>query len=67
MHSIGERIKHIRKTHDLNQVAFAQMIGISQGTLSDLESNKFNPSVETMIQLHHKFSIDMNWLILGRK
>ncbi|MFC5531002.1 helix-turn-helix domain-containing protein [Cohnella yongneupensis] len=67
MHSIGERIKHIRKTHDFNQVVFSQMIGISQGTLSDLEKNKFNPSVETMLQLHKKFNVDMNWLILGHK
>jgi transcriptional regulator with XRE-family HTH domain len=65
MHSIGERIKHVRKSHQLNQVAFAQMIGISQGTLSELEKNKFNPSVDTMIQLHKQFIVDLNWLILG--
>lgn len=42
--SIGERIKQIRKLAELNQVAYAQAIGISQGTLSELESNKISPS-----------------------
>ncbi|WP_350356232.1 helix-turn-helix domain-containing protein [Cohnella hashimotonis] len=46
MDSIGARIKYVRKLHELNQVAFTQAIGISQGTLSELESNKFHPSVE---------------------
>ncbi|WP_433944211.1 helix-turn-helix domain-containing protein [Paenibacillus sp. SN-8-1] len=58
MDSIGARIKYIRKLHELNQVSFAQAIGISQGTLSELESNKFSPSVETLIQLHQKFEVD---------
>jgi transcriptional regulator with XRE-family HTH domain len=65
MDSIGGRIKQVRKLAELNQVAFAQAIGISQGTLSELESNKFYPSVETLIQLHRKFGVDLNWIILG--
>ncbi|WP_217592133.1 helix-turn-helix transcriptional regulator [Cohnella sp. GbtcB17] len=42
-------MKYVRKRRELNQVAFAQSIGISQGTLSELESNKFYPSVETLL------------------
>lgn len=67
MDSIGARIKHIRKSHELNQVSFAQSLGISQGTLSELEKNKFNPSVETLLQLHQKFDVDINWLLMGEK
>jgi transcriptional regulator with XRE-family HTH domain len=52
MDSIGARIKRVRKLHELNQVSFARAIGISQGTLSELAKNKFNPSVETLIQLN---------------
>nr|WP_245946947.1 helix-turn-helix transcriptional regulator [Paenibacillus cellulosilyticus] len=35
------------------------MIGISQGTISELEKNKFNPSVETMLQLrlYHVYGV----------
>jgi len=46
MESIGARIKFIRKSHGLNQISFAQSLEISQGTLSELEKKKFNPSVE---------------------
>lgn len=67
MDSIGARIKHVRKLRELSQVAFAQAIGISQGTLSELESNKFYPSVETLIQLNRKLDVDLNWLLLGKK
>jgi transcriptional regulator with XRE-family HTH domain len=67
MDTIGARIKYVRKLRELNQVAFAQAIGISQGTLSELEGNKFSPSVETLIQLHQKFDVDLHWLLLGKK
>lgn len=67
MDSIGARIKHIRKSHELNQVSIAQSLGISQGTLSELEKNKFNPSVETIVQIHQKFDVNINWLLLGEK
>ncbi|WP_138755502.1 helix-turn-helix domain-containing protein [Paenibacillus sinopodophylli] len=67
MDTIGARIKHIRKSYGLNQVSFVQSLGISQGTLSELEKNKFNPSVETIIQLYEKFGVDLNWLLLGEK
>jgi transcriptional regulator with XRE-family HTH domain len=65
--SIGARIKHIRKPHGLNQVSFAESLGISQGTLSELEKNKFRQSVGTILQLHQKFDVDINWLLLSVK
>ena len=42
MSSIGERIKRIRKIHEHNQVEFSNMIGVSQGTLSELEQININ-------------------------
>lgn len=46
--SLGDRIRLIRKTNRLNQTEFSNMIGISQGTLSELEQDKYNPSLETI-------------------
>ncbi|WP_420851115.1 helix-turn-helix transcriptional regulator [Paenibacillus alba] len=31
---------------DLNQNEFSNLIGISQSTLSELEKDKYNPSIE---------------------
>lgn len=42
--TIGTNIKRLRKLHDLNQTEFANKIGISQGSLSDLESGKSKPA-----------------------
>ncbi len=37
MSTTGERIKRIRKIDEQNQVDFSNIIGVSQGTLSELE------------------------------
>lgn len=42
---------HTRKQNSLTQIEFAQQIGVSQGTLSDLEKDKCKPSVDTLISL----------------
>jgi transcriptional regulator with XRE-family HTH domain len=64
---IGDRIKQIRKINDLTQIEFANTIGISQGTLSDIENERCNPSVETLLSIKKKYSTDLNWLISGKE
>ncbi|MGW7162655.1 helix-turn-helix domain-containing protein [Paenibacillus taichungensis] len=63
MTSIGEKLKYIRKLNKLNQTEFSQMIGVSQGTLSDLEKDKYKPSMDTVIALKKKFDIDLEWFM----
>jgi DNA-binding XRE family transcriptional regulator len=46
MKTLGEKIKSIRKLNKLNQTDFSSTIGISQGTLSELEKDKYKPSLE---------------------
>jgi transcriptional regulator with XRE-family HTH domain len=60
--SIGDKVKAIRKQHQLNQIAFADTIGISQGRLSEIEQGKTKPSAETLYELRKKFNVDLNWL-----
>lgn len=63
--TIGDRVKYIRKINQMNQKNFSDQIGISQGTLSEIESNKCSPSFETLVSLGNKFGCDFNWLLLG--
>jgi transcriptional regulator with XRE-family HTH domain len=63
--SFGSRIKLIRNTNQLNQVEFSKIIGISQGTLSELEQDKYNPSMETILFIHNEFKTNLTWLLLG--
>jgi len=62
---IGERICVIRKSNKLIQVEFANIVGIYQGTLCELEQDKYRPSLDTIITMKEWFKIDTNWLILG--
>jgi transcriptional regulator with XRE-family HTH domain len=63
--SLGNRIRIIRKANRLNQNEFSNLIGISQATLSELEKDKYNPSVDTIISIYKIFKTNLSWLILG--
>lgn len=65
MSTLGGRIKGIRKTNQLSQIDFANMIGVSQGTLSELEQDKYKPSIDIIIAIQNKFKVDLEWLIIG--
>jgi len=61
--NLGEKVRYIRKSHELNQKEFALRIGVSQGTLSDIERGVCLPSCETIIALRNRFHCDLNWLL----
>lgn len=65
MSIIGQRIRTIRKTNNLNQIKFANIIGISEGTLSELEQNKYRPSLDIIIAIKENFNSHIEWLIVG--
>lgn len=66
--TIGERIKHIRTNiMQMSQSDFAKAIGVSQGTLSDIEKNKGKPSVDTVISASRYSSISADWILTGNE
>ncbi|WP_228551812.1 helix-turn-helix domain-containing protein [Paenibacillus sp. B01] len=60
---IGTKIRHLRKKLSFNQSQFAALLGISQGTLSDIENEKYTPSFETLVSLNQQIGIDFNWML----
>ena len=62
---LGERIREVRKNHQMNQTEFSNRIGVSQGTLSELEQNKYNPSLETISAIIKVFNVSAEWLLFG--
>ncbi|MFD0588740.1 helix-turn-helix domain-containing protein [Paenibacillus sp. GCM10027627] len=54
MNLIGENIRSLRKQVGLTQVEFSKQIGVSQGTLSDIELGNCTPSVETVLSIHER-------------
>ncbi|NPV89791.1 MAG: helix-turn-helix transcriptional regulator [Firmicutes bacterium] len=67
MDSIGKRFRQLRKSKGLNQIDFAAAIGVSQGTLSDIEKDKCKPSVETVISASGYCKISCDWLLTGKE
>ncbi len=63
--SIGTRIKHIRKECNMTQAQFAEAIGMKQSPLSQIESDKILPSIETLKTIRRKFNIPYDYIIDG--
>lgn len=65
MYKIGDNIRLLRKRMRLTQIDFSKQIGISQGTLSDIEQGHCNPSVETVLSIHEQYGVSLNLILKG--
>ena len=65
---IGPRIRKWRKTLPIPMKAYqlAKLIKISQGSLSDIENNKSDPSANTIVNLLTLTDIDWCWVLTGK-
>lgn len=63
----GARLKKYRKNKGITGIELARNIGISQGSLSDIERGKTNPSLGTIQNLAATTDIDLVWLITGKE
>jgi transcriptional regulator with XRE-family HTH domain len=61
----GARIVELRELMKLSQKDFARKIGISQGALSQIESDRTQASFETIQKMNEVFNVNCNWLING--
>lgn len=63
--SVGARLRYWRKLSRLRLVDMAELINVSQGSLSDLENDKSLPSSGTLIGLCQKTELNICWLLTG--
>lgn len=63
---IGERLRVLRKSMGLTQIAMADMMGISQNYLSELENGNCRLTSELYVKLNGVLGVSPNALILGR-
>src|SRR5690554_4805431 len=61
----GSRIIELRDLLKLSQQEFANQVGITQGALSQLESQKSKLSLDTIAKISRTFGVDCNWLVTG--
>ena len=61
------RLLSYRQDKGLTGKQFAEIIGISQGSLSELENGKRDPSGKVFQGLVENTDIDISWLITGKQ
>ena len=65
--NLGKRLQKYRKEKGKTGGKFAELIGISQGSLSDIETGKTTPSSKAIYGLLRNTDIDIKWLFLGEE
>lgn len=62
---IGERLKQIRQVLGIKQVDLAKVLKINPSAISQMESGRTNPSLETLSELVVNYNVNLHWLIKG--
>ena len=60
--TIGERIKEVRKTLDLNQTVFGSKIGLKQAAIGLYENNQRTVSERSISDICREFDVNETWL-----
>jgi len=63
----GPRIRKWRKSISLKAFQLAEVIKISQGSLSDIENGKSNPSAPTIVGFVRYTNINIHWMLTGEE
>lgn len=64
--TVGKRLRLWRNSNMLRLVDLAELIGVSQGSLSDLENDKSLPSASTLTGLCVRSDLNIYWLLTGK-
>jgi len=62
---IGNRIKEIRNALKLKQKEFSEKLDVSPPSLSEIETGKYNPSMDFVIKLAKNHNVNLCYLLLG--
>ncbi|MBR6354458.1 MAG: helix-turn-helix transcriptional regulator [Paludibacteraceae bacterium] len=61
-----QRLIQLMESEGMNAKSFAQEVGISQGTLSNIMGGRNKPSLEVLQAVLNRFrTVQSDWLILG--
>jgi|GEM_PF-5249337 len=65
MNQSSVRFKEIRKKNKLTQVQIADLLGVSQGTITDIERGKIGVSKSVAEKLSKTLGINTGWILAG--
>jgi transcriptional regulator with XRE-family HTH domain len=64
---IGDRFRIIRLREEMSQKEFAEALGCSRVTITNIELSRHQPSLKTLIRLRKQFKVPYNYSIEGNK
>ena len=64
---IGDRIKYLRKSRNLNQEEFVEHLDVTQGGISQIEKGESGISVELVKEISDIYNVSLEWLIRGKE
>lgn len=59
---LKERLKELRKSKGLSQVALAEKVGMSKSTIGAYETGDITPSLQALNTLADFYNVDLNYL-----
>lgn len=62
----GPRLKVLRKALGLSQVELGEALKINASAISQMETNRINPSLDTLLLLSKTFKVNLHWLLTGK-
>lgn len=65
MKKMGQRIKHVRESHGIDQDAFGVAIGAARNTIYRWEKGLAYPPADVLFIVHEKYGINIHWLVTG--
>ena len=65
LYSLNENIKKLRIAHGMNQVEFANLVGVTKQCVSNWENDNVLPSIEMLTKMADIFKVQTDYL-LGR-
>ena len=60
---LGDVIKRLRTSHNLNQVQLAKSLNVSKQTVSNWENINILPSIDMLVKLSDFFSVSTDYLL----
>jgi transcriptional regulator with XRE-family HTH domain len=66
--TIGARLRYLRLRARMTQAQLAAALGnLSQGNVSDLERNRYLPSLDTALVICRYFKVSLDWFLTGEE
>ncbi len=63
---VGERFKKFRLSLGMIQGKMAEILGITQTTVTGIEKGKSMPTVYALLKLHEEYDLSITWLLTGK-